>query len=85
MDYLDGGDLRYHLGNNCFVNERETKLFLTNILVGLEYIHKYKIIHQDIKPDNLVLVPEGYLRITGLGISQEFKQSNANDTSGTLG
>ena len=85
MDYLDGGDLRYHLGNKRYFNEKETKFFVANIVIGLQFLHKNKIIHRDIKPENLVLDSQGYLRITDLGISREFKQNNSNDTSGTPG
>jgi serine/threonine protein kinase len=85
MDYLDGGDLRYHLGNKRYFSEKETKFFVANILIGLEYMHKNKIIHRDIKPENLVLDSQGYLRVTDLGISREFRQNNSQDTSGTPG
>ena len=50
MDYLDGGDLRYHLGNRQFFNEKETKFFIANIILSLEYMHRHKIIHRDLKP-----------------------------------
>jgi serine/threonine protein kinase len=48
-------------------------------------MHRCKIIHRDIKPENLVLDSQGYLRITDLGISREYRQNNSNDTSGTPG
>jgi len=48
-------------------------------------MHKNKIIHRDIKPENLVLDSHGYIRITDMGISREYRQNNANDTSGTPG
>jgi serum/glucocorticoid-regulated kinase 2 len=85
MDYLDGGDLRYHIGNRRYFNERETKFFIANILIGLQFLHKHKVIHRDIKPENLVLDSQGYLRITDLGISRELKPENSCDTSGTPG
>ena len=50
MDYINGGDLRYHLGKYRKFPENETKFFMANIIVGLEYLHSNKIIHRDIKP-----------------------------------
>ena len=70
MDYLSGGDLRYHLGNHQFFNEKETKFFVVNILLSLEYLHRHKIIHRDLKPENLVFDSQGFLRLTDLGISR---------------
>jgi protein kinase A len=43
------------------------------------------IMHRDIKPENLVFDDKGYLRITDLGVSREWKPNNASDTSGTPG
>ena len=62
IDYLSGGDLRYHLSHrksNLF-NEHQTKFFLCNIIIALEYIHGRKIIHRDVKPENLLLDDKGY-------------------------
>lgn len=50
MDYLNGGDLRYHIGNRQFFSERETKFFLSCIILALEYLHRHRIIHRDLKP-----------------------------------
>jgi serine/threonine protein kinase len=35
MDYVDGGDLRYHIGKRRRFNETETKFFIANLIVGL--------------------------------------------------
>lgn len=85
MDYLDGGDLRYHIGKKGKFTEAESKFFLANLIIGLEYIHNCNIIHRDIKPENLVLERDGYLRITDMGISREWREDNQQDTSGTPG
>jgi protein kinase A len=50
MDYLDGGDLRYHMGDRQLFNENQTKFFMANIIIALEYLHEHKIIHRDLKP-----------------------------------
>lgn len=55
MDYMKGGDLRYHIGRKRRFNEEQTKFFVASIYVALDYLHNNKIIHRDIKPENLVL------------------------------
>ena len=50
MDLLPGGDLRYKLG---FVNkftEEQAKFLIGCVLTAVEFIHKKKIFHRDIKP-----------------------------------
>ena len=85
IDYLSGGDLRYHLTRKKTFSENETKFFLLNIIMALEYIHNHKIIHRDVKPENLVFESNGYLRLTDFGVAKKKENSNANDTSGTPG
>ena len=87
IDYLSGGDLRYHLSHrksNLF-NEHQTKFFLCNIIIALEYIHGRKIIHRDVKPENLLLDDNGYLRLTDFGIAVHNKKENSKESNGTAG
>ena len=72
MDYLGGGDLRFHLCEKKNFDEATTKFFVACIVQGLEYIHSNSVIHRDIKPENLVLSSDGYLQITDFGISRVF-------------
>ena len=85
MDYLTGGDLRYHISKNHIFSETQTKFFISNIILGLEYIHSKNIIHRDIKPENLVLDSKGYVRITDFGIAKINEEDNSRETSGTPG
>jgi serine/threonine protein kinase len=67
MDFLSGGDLRYHLIHRKTFTENETSIhsllsvefFIACILVGLEYIHSNEILHRDIKPENLIFDSDG--------------------------
>ena len=85
MDYLKGGDLRYHIAKNKFFTEQQTKFFLSNIIIGLSYIHSKNIIHRDIKPENLVCDSNGYVRITDFGVAKKNEKDNSSETSGTPG
>lgn len=73
MDFLNGGDLRYHIGLRRRFSENEAKFFIACIILGLNYLHSNNILHRDIKPENLVMESNGYIRITDLGVSKEWK------------
>ena len=85
IDYLLGGDLRYHIEKKKIFSEKETKFIISNIIIGLEYIHSKNIIHRDIKPENLIFDSFGYIRITDFGISKINEKDNSNESSGTPG
>ena len=85
MDLLTGGDLRYHIAHQKTFTEIQTKFFISNMLLALEYIHSQNIIHRDIKPENLVLESNGYLRITDFGVAKINEVDNSSETSGTPG
>ena len=85
LDYLSGGDLRYHFNLTNKFNENDIKFFISNIILSLEYIHSNDIIHRDLKPENLVFDNKGYLCLTDFGIAKVSKNKSISDTSGTPG
>lgn len=50
MDLLPGADLRYRLAYKNKFTEEEAKFLIACIVTSVEYIHKKKIFHRDIKP-----------------------------------
>ena len=87
MDYLTGGDFRYHLCLHGTFNEEQSKFICACIILALEYIHSNNIIHRDLKPENLVLNSNGYAKLTDFGIAKVYHKGidNSQDTSGTPG
>ena len=85
MDLLSGGDLRYHISIHKKFSEEQTRFFICGIIISLEYIHSNNIIHRDVKPENLVLDENGYIRLTDFGIAKINEKDNSSETSGTPG
>ena len=77
MDFMSGGDLRYHINKRKRFTEEQTKFFVACLLQAFDYFHKRNIIHRDIKPENIVLDENGYLRVTDFGIARHYKKENS--------
>ena len=88
LDLMKGGDLRYYykLQNQKF-SEIECKFMISNLILGLEYIHANYIIHCDIKPENIVISEDGYFYLSDFGIARDLKEEekNKNSIEGSLG
>ena len=85
LDFLSGGDLRYHFNLDHKFTENEIKFFISCLILSLEYIHSNNIIHRDIKPENLVFDEKGYLHLTDFGVAKIISEEKISDTSGTPG
>lgn len=71
LDYCPGGDLGSHLLLEKKFTEQRAKIYLCEILLALEELHKHDIIYRDLKPDNIVLDKEGHALLTDFGLSKE--------------
>ena len=86
LDYFPGGELRFYLNKNVQFKENEIKFFISNIIIGLKYLHQNNILHRDLKPENLIFDEKGYLNLADFGISKKIKKNKPiKDKSGTPG
>lgn len=85
MDLLTGGDLRFHICYCRRFTEIQTRFFVACLILALEYIHKNKFLHRDVKPENIVFDERGFLRLTDFGIARKENPNNEKETSGTPG
>jgi len=70
MDFMQGGEMFFHLKKASKFDEVKTKFFAAEIILALEYLHHKKIIYRDLKPENILLDPEGHIKLTDFGLSK---------------
>lgn len=58
---------------------------LIQIADGLEYIHSQKLIHRDIKPDNILITKEATIKLSDFGLSKQLSSQNTLTMSGFRG
>eukprot|EP00826_Nyctotherus_ovalis_P017326 TRINITY_DN15098_c0_g7_i1.p4 TRINITY_DN15098_c0_g7~~TRINITY_DN15098_c0_g7_i1.p4 ORF type:complete len:177 (-),score=56.65 TRINITY_DN15098_c0_g7_i1:445-975(-) len=71
MDYCRGGDLGNVIEREGRLCENVTRIYLAEVLLALEELHKREIIYRDLKPDNVVMDAEGHAVLTDFGLSKE--------------
>ena len=76
MDFLNGGELFYHLRKETKFSEARAKFYAAEIILALECLHSNGIIYRDLKPENVILDQWGHLKLTDFGLSKLQKQSN---------
>ncbi|KAM9451267.1 serine/threonine-protein kinase 32A [Clarias gariepinus] len=84
VDLLLGGDLRYHLQQNVHFSENTVKLYICELALALNYLRNKRIIHRDIKPDNILLDEHGHSHLTDFNIAAIVKDDlKATSIAGT--
>ncbi|XP_007442631.1 ribosomal protein S6 kinase alpha-5 [Python bivittatus] len=72
LDYINGGELFTHLSQREKFNEDEVRIYIGEIVLALEHLHKLGIIYRDIKLENILLDSDGHVVLTDFGLSKEF-------------
>ncbi|CAG9316372.1 unnamed protein product [Blepharisma stoltei] len=76
LDYCPGGDLGLMLTKEKRFSEEKAKIYLAEVTLALEELHKKGIIFRDLKPDNVVIDEEGHALLTDFGLSKEGVHDN---------
>jgi len=85
LEYCPGGELFNLLQKKRQFSEENARFYIVQILLALEHLHKYDIVYRDLKPENVLLDSEGYVRLTDFGLSKKGVKGNkeANSVCGT--
>jgi serine/threonine protein kinase len=70
LELLQGGELFTHLRNRGKLCELDAKFYAAQVLIAFGHMHSKKIAYRDLKPENLVLDTDGYLKVVDFGLAK---------------
>lgn len=80
LDFVNGGELFFHLKNSGRFPENRVKFYSAEIVCAIAHLHSLGIVYRDLKPENILLDSEGHICITDFGLSKEIKPDEGTHT-----
>lgn len=82
MDHIEGTSLDKVIRQKGPQSEEDVQKWMLEICDALNYLHRQNppIIYRDMKPNNIMLHPDGYVKLIDLGVAREYKDEQRKDT-----
>ena len=81
MEYIDGISLRTYMDRRGALDFDEFISFSEQILAALEHAHSRGVVHRDIKPQNILVLKDGFIKVTDFGIAKVPEKSKGKTIS----
>ena len=84
LDYFAAGDLQTQLERAGPLSSHQKKVLIAEMIVAVEELHSFNVIHRDVKPGNMLVSDDGHLVLADFGISRDFNAEPAHQVRKAL-
>ena len=85
MEYVDGKTLKQVLKQRGKLSVTEVVDIMLQVTDGMAHAHDSYIIHRDIKPQNIMILPNGVIKITDFGVATALNSTQLTQTNSVMG
>lgn len=85
MEYIDGITLKEYISKQKIIDWKDAVYFTHQILSALNHAHEKGVIHRDIKPQNIMLLADGTIKVTDFGIARFSSNETQTMTDRAIG
>jgi serine/threonine protein kinase len=83
LELLQGGELFTHLRNRGKLSEQTARFYAAAVVYSFSTLHAKKIAYRDLKPENLVMDSEGYVKLVDFGLAKQLLSGKTWTLCGT--
>ncbi len=85
MEHVRGRSLREVLDAAGRLEPRQAADVLLQVLAALDHAHRMGIVHRDVKPENILVTPEGTAKVADFGLARAYADARSTQTAAVAG
>ena len=80
LEYIAGGELYGLMRREPVMPISQVRLYVAELALAIEHLHRNGIVYRDIKPENILIAPDGHLKLTDFGLSKDISKTKCTST-----